>query len=72
MSPEPVLRLVKTNAALSGVVSGIMASMGLAFLLLGLIGIALHESSIGLLALVMGGAFIALASDIATSHINRP
>ena len=72
MSPQQALRLVKTNAILSGSVSGLMASLGMAFLLMGLLGIALHEASIGLLALVIGGAFIALASDIATSHINRP
>lgn len=64
MSPEQLLRLMKTNAILSGIVSGIMIAMGMAFFLLGFIGFALGEEGIALMALTFGIIFLGLSAHI--------
>lgn len=69
MTPKQLHHLMKSRAILSGIVSGIMIALGLAFLLLGFLGIALREEGIGLMALIFGASFIVLSADMSLSHL---
>jgi len=64
MSPEESLQLRRSNAVLTGLVAGIVASFGFALMVMGLVGIAIHEAPVGFLSIIGGAAFFALASVI--------
>lgn len=64
MSPEQTLRIERQNIMLTGLVTGIMASLGCALVLAGLFGMVLEERSVGFAGLAGGISFLGLAAHI--------
>ena len=64
MSPEQAARIIRTNGVLTGIVAGIMVSLGAALILAGLLGMILDARAVGFAGLAGGISFLGLAAHI--------
>lgn len=64
MSPEQTARIERQNIMLTGLVAGIMVSLGLSLIIVGLIGCWIVGESFGFYGVVAGILFIGLAGHI--------
>lgn len=63
MSPEATALLIRENSVLKGLVAGIMASLGLALMLVGaVVSFSTGEDSFAVLGLMAGASFIGLGA----------
>lgn len=64
MSPEQTSRIARQNIMLTGLVAGIMISLGLSMIIVGLIGCWIVGESFGFYGTVAGVLFVGLGGHI--------